>query len=945
MSWRRYALLLGAVALSACGRDAAPPPAATAPSAPRPTVVRLEPGPGERRELSAGAVHVYPFDLQADRLLHLSLEQQGVDVFARLLAPDGSELFQVDSPTGLRGTEEVWLVAERSGAYRVEVHVEKGRGMYQARIEPLRAPTGPERRHAAAEKTFYHARGLERSKGASPARLEGMYLEAARSWESLGNRKREADAWDRVGRVRSNNGDGPGSLIAYRRSRDLYREAGERRREAVALDKIADVYTHLGNLDEAAAVLEESISLWQEIGEVSNQFSAVQKICQTAQLGLAVKETLDCYERVFERLGHLRMRRGQGIVRLDMGGLYASLGDLDRALATYREAFPLLQGDRPARTALLTQLGNAYLQAGAPQRAFFQYTRALELSPDPERRAVILNGMGLASRQVDRYFEASPAFRRSLALFEQLGNVRGQATVWNNIGWLHLDQDQPVPALEALQKGFELAAAAGDRQVQVETLSGMARAELRKGNRIAARDRMERALDLIESVRAGTGDERDFSLDLLKASYLASRQDDYAFLIDLLQESGEDELALQVSERARARSLSDALAVEDLPDALSLPEIQESVLDDDTLLLEYSLGEEKSHLWWITREAYGSVELPGREILENAARDLHEAISQNRRGSQGAARRQAEKLSKLLLEPVADRLTKRRVLIVAPEALQIVPFAALPLSRQHSLGDRHVVVHAPSASVLARLRSKRAGREEPSLLLSLQGDPVTSASDPRLPPGTVDPHPEQELPRLRYADDEIRAILRAAKGADVSVTTDFDAVPEAVTGSGPIRASVVHFVAHGLLDEASPGESAILLSRFDSLGRPREGRLRASDIRGLDLQADLVVLSACETGLGKAVRGEGLVGLTHGFLAAGASAVVVSLWKVDDPATAALMERFYREMLVRGRPPDEALRAAQLSLRRETKWKAPYYWGAFVLQGDWLNKPPSGVSP
>lgn len=959
MSWRRSALLLGAVALSACGQQAEPPPAPAAekagpPLPPVATLVRLEPGPGERRQLSAAEVHVYPFAMREGWLLHLSLEQLGVDLAARVLAPDGSELFQVDSPTGTEGTEDVWLVADPAGEYRIEV--KGGRGPYVARVEPLRPATKEDRRHAAAERTYYRARGLEKEPDVSRARLEGMYLDAARAWESLGSPKRAADAWDRLGRLRVRFGDGPGALQALGQSRGQYRSAGDRRGEAMVLHRIAEVHEALGSLDEAVGAWQESIPIWHDLGEVSNQASAVQNICQAAQLSLHVGETLDCYDRVFERLGALGMRRSQGVVQLDLGALYVSLGDLDRAFAAFRKALPLLQGDPNSRAALLRQLGNAYLRAGASLRAHAQFLETLKLARDPRQQATALNGIGLALRQARRYADASPPFRRALAIFEQLQDRRGQATVWNNVGWLHLDQRQPLPALAALQKGLELAAATGDRDVQVEALSGMARAELLKGNPIAARDRIERALAVAESVREGTG-ERDFSLDLLKATYLASRQDDYAFLIDLLRESGEDAGALQVSERARARSLSDALAVDDIPAALSPREIRESVLDDDTVLLEYSLGDDKSHLWWVDRDGLRGFELPGREVLEAAARSLHRLMAtSHRRESRIAARRQAERLSTLLLGPVVDRLARKRLLIVAPDALQIVPFGALPLPGRRdsggdwpvSLNDRHVVVRAPSASVLARLRAQRAGRRRPSLLLKLWGDPVTSALDDRLPSGTVDPRPEHGLPRLPHADDEVEAVLREARAAgdgEVSVAAGFDAVPEAVTGAGPIRASILHFVAHGLLDEASPENSAILLSRFDRSGRPREGRLRAGDIRGLDLEADLVVLSACQTGLGREVRGEGLVGLTHGFLAAGASAVVVSLWKVDDRATAELMERFYREMLDHGRPPDEALRAAQLSLRRETHWKAPYYWGGFVLQGDWLNNPPSGVSP
>jgi CHAT domain-containing protein len=162
-----------------------------------------------------------------------------------------------------------------------------------------------------------------------------------------------------------------------------------------------------------------------------------------------------------------------------------------------------------------------------------------------------------------------------------------------------------------------------------------------------------------------------------------------------------------------------------------------------------------------------------------------------------------------------------------------------------------------------------------------------------------------------------------------------DANRETVLSGRLARYRVVHFATHGVLDAAHPELSGIVLSQVDSRGRPREGFVRAHEIYRLSLPADLVVLSACSTALGREIHGEGLVGLTRGFQYAGARAVLVSLWEVEDRATAELMRLFYRELLQRGRTPAAALRAAQTALRRKPGWRAPYYWAGFVLQGDW----------
>lgn len=146
---------------------------------------------------------------------------------------------------------------------------------------------------------------------------------------------------------------------------------------------------------------------------------------------------------------------------------------------------------------------------------------------------------------------------------------------------------------------------------------------------------------------------------------------------------------------------------------------------------------------------------------------------------------------------------------------------------------------------------------------------------------------------------------------------------------------IVHFATHGLLDSENPELSGLVFSLLDQKGMRQDGFLQLQDIYNLNLPVDLVVLSACETGLGKEIQGEGLVGLTRGFMYAGASRVVASLWKVDDVATAELMERFYKNMEREKMRPAAALRQAQMQMWQRKRWHDPYYWAGFELQGEW----------
>jgi CHAT domain-containing protein len=311
-----------------------------------------------------------------------------------------------------------------------------------------------------------------------------------------------------------------------------------------------------------------------------------------------------------------------------------------------------------------------------------------------------------------------------------------------------------------------------------------------------------------------------------------------------------------------------------------------------------------------------------------------------------------------------------RSLSYSLEALHYIPFGALPdpNSLKTSAGGwrplvvDHEIVNMPSAATLAVLRRGLAGRKPAARTVAVLADPVFSGdderinSDARLAARQTDQqssNPLNEiisrklvqiagaapsdlsLKRLRYTRQEAERIMSLAPAGLRLEAVDFDASRATVTSGQLSQYRYIHFATHGLADSERPELSTIALSLYDEQGRPQEGFLRAHEVYNLDLPAELVTLSACETGLGKLTRGEGLVSLTRGFMYAGAARVIVSLWSVNDRATAELMEKFYRRMLVGAERPAAALRAAQVEMWQEKKWEAPYYWAAFTLQGEW----------
>jgi CHAT domain-containing protein len=254
----------------------------------------------------------------------------------------------------------------------------------------------------------------------------------------------------------------------------------------------------------------------------------------------------------------------------------------------------------------------------------------------------------------------------------------------------------------------------------------------------------------------------------------------------------------------------------------------------------------------------------------------------------------------------------------------------------------------PTADALAYLRLAQAGRTAASRSVAVFADPVFEREDPRIRRGaavvaSASPQPEfltraaeLSLARLPSTRQEGRAISSLLPESQRWLNFDFDANRTAAASPKIGDYHILHFATHGVLDSSRPELSALALSLYDSHGKPQDGFLRLYEIYALRIQADLVVLSACQTALGKDIRGEGLVGLARGFMHAGAPRVVASLWKVDDRATSELMRVFYQAMLGPERlPAASALRAAQMAVAKQERWRSPYYWAAFVLQGEW----------
>jgi CHAT domain-containing protein len=385
------------------------------------------------------------------------------------------------------------------------------------------------------------------------------------------------------------------------------------------------------------------------------------------------------------------------------------------------------------------------------------------------------------------------------------------------------------------------------------------------------------------------------------------------------------------------------------PTPASLADVQSRLLDEETTLVSFWLGAARGHAWVVTASGLRAYALPARGGVDAAVARVRRALAEPPAAGADGAGAALGDLASIVLPPDRRWLRGSRLVVQADGSLHHVPFAALPDADGRPLVARFEVASVPSASVAAELRRQASARATAPRAVAVIADPVYDGSDLRLRGAPVAVVADASLvratrafgfvdgrlPRLPFTRREALAIT-ALDPARSRAALDFGANLDAALSADLASYRYVHFAAHGLLNDARPELSGLVLSLVDASGRPRRGLLTAPDVAQMRLAADLVVLSSCRSAAGRDVRGEGLVGLTRAFMAAGAPRVVASLWPVDDVASAQLMTDLYRGLLgPSALPPAGALRRAQLAMLRHRKWKAPYYWAGFQLQGEW----------
>jgi CHAT domain-containing protein len=801
--------------------------------------------------------------------------------------------------------------------------------------------------------------------------------------------------------------------------------------ELTVLNDLGTVNYFLNRYEKAIDYFERVIGLWREIGDRRGEGRTLNNLGGVYQVLGRYEKAVELYDQSLLILREVKLRPNEGIALNNRGEAYELMGRPEKAIESFEQSLAIARElkDRFRESSRLSNLGNSYHSLRRYDKAVEYLEQALAIQRDGKYRTEegqTLVKLGKVQHSLGQFEKALEQFKLALAIAREVTAPADEATSLYQLARTELARGNYAQSLSYVEDSLKLAeslrsglvsndsraaffaTAQNSYQLYIEVLMRQHSADPAKGTNALAFEVSERARarGLLEMLTESSADIRSgVDAALLEREQLLAKQfnekaqrltqsNTPAQLAGLKQEISAIENDYEQVQAAIRRASPHYAALTE-PPVLKLADIQQQ-LGPDTLLLEYSLGEERSFLWVVGQNSLASYELPKREQIEQAATDVYKMLTVRSRNVAVETPRQkqvriaqteaqlpaaASQLSQMLIAPAAAQLGNKRLVIVAGGALQYIPFAMLPDPKgeggrmkdegggrdiQHSsfslqpLVINHEIISLPSASTLAVMRKELAGRTPAPKQLAVFADPVFAADDPRVKVAAGklrnEPAPAiasrniehlsgdttlqgvrrgMVIPRLPFTRQEANQILALAPADSSFKAVDFKASRASALSSELSQYRYLHFATHGYLDSERAGLSALVLSLVDEQGRTEDGFLRAHELYNLNLPAELVVLSACQTGLGKQIRGEGMIGLTRGFMHAGAARVVVSLWNVNDKATSELMTRFYQKMLKEQQTPAAALRAAQVELWKQKTWQSPYFWAAFVLQGEW----------
>lgn len=948
-------LALGIVAVIEIGRDsgrreaAASRPATRAqPDAPAASPILAAEAP---KESPANLVEelVETFELDKGELLHFVVRQEGADLAVFLEDPEGHRRLEIDSPNGSLGLEWMDWIAEEKGRYRIVLNGHRPAiGGYSVLAAERRQPRPRDRQRAAATRATGEALAAWRAR--RPEAQTG-FAAAARQWRQIPEARTELlttlQRWSAAAKW---NGDFGTALAALRTAEPVAVSMGATAIAADIANSRAELLVGQGRYREARAAASTALSRARDCNHQVAIAVALGAL-GAADQGLGeFASALHHYEAAEESLRRLNQTRSAAILRGNIGMLLNLTARWREAADAFREALGLLDPEKDQRTIAVAHSGLAislYQLDDPGWRTELDAAVAIQRRiGDPKGLPRTLERIAALAVEEGDFTRAEAAYDELDRLYPGLDDPLGEAYSHANRAWMEVRRGRPQKAMAEVHRALPVLIRYDDRIGQAYALLARAEAERRSGRPTAARATAEAAIRLVENQR------EKIAKPTWRMEFLDPRLSFFDTYVELLMElhqrepeAGHDLEAFEATERGRARGLLDLLAARcgPLQGTRPYPPRRRADLiglrEPETLFLVYYLSRERAYLWSFGPAGHRSFDLGPARRIQDQVRATYRRLSQDAPLKTQLAEDLVE-LSHLLLPPKALQDAALRVVVVGDGPIRYVPFALLPdpvggmaLVRKFELAS------LPSLSVLAALRQMAPTPPASGHLLAVVADPRLTGRGTKGNGGAAGRAARslglEGLDRLPYSRIEAERLLAIVPpGERLAMLGDAARRDWVLEGFlRPYR--FVHFATHGLVDPRDVQGSGLVLSQVDVAGAEMEAFLSFADIGTIRLEADLVVASACQTAMGRDLRGEGPVGVAQAFLAAGARRTIGSLWRVDDRTTAELMTELYRHLIAEKRPAAEALRRTQLSFLESGRSSPGKGWAAFVLLGEY----------
>jgi CHAT domain-containing protein len=719
------------------------------------------------------------------------------------------------------------------------------------------------------------------------------------------------------------------ALEKFTKVLEIYHQIDSPKGKRKTFDNLGEIYFKLGDYSQALNFYQQALTIEKQIGARQEQGRTVDDIGQVySSLGQYAK-ALEFYQQALAIQEEINDRVGKGRTINNIGQVYFKLGQAAKALKFYEQS-SLLQKqneDLKGQAQTLDDIGQIYYHQKDYDRALEFYQQALAIQKQigsRKNQGRIFDNIGQVYSKQKKYEDSLKFYQEALLIQQEIDDSKGQGRTLNNMGQVYEKLSQYDRALASYQQAFQIQEKIGDLQGQGSTLHDRGRVLFNKKQFGEAETMLRKAIEVLESLRSGL-------TDLDKVSIFEEQIETYQNLQSTLIAQNKVEEALEISERGRARAFVELLAAKiSTTNATvkppNLQEIKQIVRSHQSTVIEYSITEEELLIWVISPEGkidFRSAKLSSLKtpLVNLVERSLEFLTLAGRRANNSSDSSKLKELHEILIQPIADLLPKtsqEKIIFIPQGFLFLVPFTALQNSSGQFLIERHTILTAPSIQIL-QLTAQQQKRITTKNKQSLVAGNPTMPSIEFFPGEGV-----QTLPALPGSEREAIDIakLLATEAIVGNMATKGKVVKEMK------QAKIIHLATHGLLYDFTgngiPGAIALAPAAGDN------GLLTADEIFDLKLQAELVVLSACNTGKGE-IEWDGVLGLSRAFITAGVPSLIVSLWSIADSHTAELMVQFYQNLQ---NNPDraKALRDAMLSIKQ--KYPEPYNWAAFTLIGE-----------